>query len=302
MYINARRIIKSFKDPRKALEMFFKKTSPIYSDKFYIKSLFRVTMGYKINLKTPQTFNEKLNWLKLYYRKPLFNVLADKIEVKKYVAEKIGNQYVVPTYRVWDKVEDVDFNSLPNQFVIKCNHCSGGMVICKDKEKLNIDEAKEILRKGLNYNYYWICREWPYKDIKPRILADKYLDDGTGNELRDYKFWCFDGKPKYMYCTIKGKNVYENFYDMEFKPIEINHGFPRHIPEFDKPSNFELMKDLASKLSEDIPFVRVDFFDVNGHVYFGEFTFYDWAGFYPFKTKEMDFELGKLLTLPNVIK
>lgn len=299
MYLNAKRIKKAFKEPKVALDQFLKKTSPIYPDKFYIKTLFRLLVGYKLDLNHPKSFNEKLNWLKLYDRNPLYTILADKIEVKKYVAKKVGEQYVVPSYGVWDSPDEVNFNSLPNQFVIKCNHCSGSMVICKDKNSLNEKATREILWKGMKYDYYWICREWVYKDIRHRITADKYLDDGTGNELRDYKFWCFNGVPKYMYCTIKGENVYENFYDMDFVPVDINHGFPRHAPEFEKPNNFELMKQLASKLSEGIPFVRIDFFDVKGKVYFGEFTFYDWAGFYPFSNREMDMKLGTLIELPR---
>ena len=152
------------------------------------------------------------------------------------------------------------------------------------------------IEKNCKRNYFYLKREWVYKDIKPRIIIDKYLDDHTGNELRDYKFLCFNGQPIYMYCTIKGKNIFENYYDMNFTPVGVNHGFPRHLPEFEKPEGFELMKVLASKLSQGIPFVRVDFFEVEGKVYFGEFTFYDWAGLRPFEG-DWDKELGKLIVL-----
>lgn len=181
--------------------------------------------------------------------------------------------------------------------MIKCTHDSGGAFICRDKAKFDYEGVRKKVEHNLRTNYFLPNREWPYKNIKPRIIIDRYLDDHTGNELRDYKFWCFNGKPTYMYCTIKGKNIFENFYDMEFNPVNVDHGFPRHQPEFEKPANFELMKDLAATLSENIPFVRVDFFDVDGKVYFGEFTFFDWAGMRPFGG-EWVLRLGNQIELP----
>ena len=268
------------------------------SDSVYLKYLFKSKIGYKLNLKNPQTFNEKLNWLKLNCRISDYTVMADKYAVKSFVSSRIGDEYVVPLLGVWNSFNDIDFDSLPNQFVLKCSHDSGGVVICKDKSTLDKDSAKKKIDSCMKRNFYKQSREWPYKNIKPRIIADAYLDDHTGNELRDYKFWCFNGKPKYMYCTIKGENIYENFYDMDFNIVGINHGFPRFTPEFTKPDNFELMKNLAEKLSEGIPFVRVDFFNVEGRVYFGEFTFYDWGGVRPFEDG-WDEKLGKLIELPS---
>ena len=214
------------------------------------------------------------------------------------MANIIGDEYVVPCLGVWQSVDEIDFDNLPNQFVLKCTHDSGGNVICKDKLSLDIELAKKKLSESLNRYYYLPGRDKQYRDIPKKIIADKYLDDGKGNELRDYKFWCFNGVPTYMYYTNKGENVYENFYDMDYNPININHGFSRLQPEMEKPEEFELMKSLAEKLSKGIPFVRVDFFDVNHHVYFGEFTFFDWGGLRPFKD-DWDIKLGELIKLPN---
>ena len=271
-------------------------------DKQYIKMIFRGKLGYKLNLKNPQTFNEKLNWFKLYNRQPLYTSLADKYAVKKYVADKIGEQYVVKNLGVWNSFDDIDFDSLPNQFVLKCTHDSSGALVCRDKSTFDMKSAKEKLDFVMKMNYFYACREWPYKNIPHRIIADELLDDHSGKELNDYKFWCFNGKPTYMYCTVKTAKdaIYENFYDMAFKPAMINHGWPRRSPEFEKPAAFEEMKELAAKLSEGIPFVRIDFFYVEGKVYFGEYTFFDWAGLQPFDKKEQDLELGKLIDLSNL--
>lgn len=270
----------------------------ISDDKKYLSYLYLVTFGKKLNWRSPKTFNEKMNWLKIYNRKDIYTTMVDKYAVKDYVRQRIGDKYVVENYGVYDTWEDIDFTKLPNQFVLKCTHDSGGAFVCRDKATWDREATRKKLKENLkNYNYS-IAREWPYKNVPHRIIVDRLLDDHTGNELRDYKFWCFNGKPMYMYCTVKAKSIYENFYDMDFNPVMIDHGFPRHDPEFEKPSEFEEMKELATKLSKDIPFVRVDFFDVEGQVYFGEFTFFDWGGKRPFK-RNWDMELGKLIKLPT---
>ena len=269
----------------------------------YIKLMFLAKEGKWLNLRDPQTFNEKLNWLKNHYRKPVFTQMVDKYDVKQLVAQKLeGDRYVVPCYGVWDRFEDIDFNNLPESFVLKTTNDSSGTIVVKDKSKMDIEAIKNRLNRSLKLNYYYSFREWPYKNVKPRIIADKLLDDHTGDVLRDYKWWCFDGIPTYMYLTVKNEDIYENFYDMDFKPVNINHRFKRFVPEFDKPECFEEMKGLASKLSKGIPFVRVDFFQVNGKVWFGEFTFYDWGAMRRFKTDEQDFELGKLINLEELQK
>ena len=277
------------------------KISKCLPDKLYLRLRYWQKMHKFLNLNNPQTFNEKLNWLKLYNRNPLYTTMADKYAVKKLVADKIGQEYVVPLYGVWDSPEKIDFNALPNQFVLKCTHNSGGgRCICKDKSKLNLSEVKRGLSKGLAQNYYLHLREWPYKNIKPQIIAEKFLDDYTGrNELTDYKFLCFNGEPKVVYLTNKASVIYENFYDMDFNPLDINRGFIRLSPEFKKPAEFERMKELARILSAGLPFVRVDFFNVGHHIYFGEFTFYDWGGFIKFTPSEWDKKIGDWLILPS---
>lgn len=272
----------------------------IKDDKTYLSLVYRSRFKKKLNWDNPTTFNEKLQWLKLYNHKPIYALMADKYAVKRFVADTIGEEYVVPCLGVWDRAEDIDFDALPDQFVLKCNHNSGyGRCICKNKSEINYEEVRKGLKKSLKQNYYLPGRDKQYRDIPRKIIADKYLEDGTGNELRDYKFWCFNGKPIYMYCTNKGDNIYENFYDMDFNPVAIDHGFPRLETEISKPEEFDLMKQLATKLSKGIPFVRVDFFDVNHKVYFGEFTFFDWGGLRPFNG-EWDHILGNLIELPNI--
>lgn len=270
----------------------------VLSEKKFVEMHSSYCLGYKVNLDNPQTFNEKLNWMKVYGRDPKYTIMADKYAAKKYVADIIGEQYVVPCLGVYKSFDEIDFSLLPNQFVLKPTHQSG-VVVCKDKSSLDIEAARKKLESDLKRNYYTIHREWVYKDIPPRIIADTYLDDHTGTELRDYKFWCFNGEPKVIYLTNKGANVYENFYDMDFNPLHIDHGFARHQPEFACPNNFALMKELATKLSEGIPFVRIDFFDVDDKVYFGECTFYDWGGCHPFASYEEDLRIGEWLILPQ---
>lgn len=288
------------KNPRIAINIFMQRVlSPCMSDSQYVKMKYKFFTGHSLNLSSPKTFNEKMNWLKVYDHNPIYTQMADKYAVKQMVADKIGEEYVVMNYGVWERWEDIDFAKLPNQFVLKGTHDSGGAFICRDKESFDFAGVGRKIKKNMKRDFYWTSREWPYKNIPHRIIADKLLDDHTGRELRDYKFWCFNGVPKYMYCTIKGENVYENFYNMDFEPVMIDHGFPRHKPEFEKPVDFEIMKGLAAKLSEGVPFVRVDFFDVDGKVFFGEYTFFDWGGMRPFGG-DWDERLGELIKLPSL--
>lgn len=283
---------------RYALIKLIQKTHFLWTDKFCVRMLFFIHFGKRLNLTNPRTFNEKLNWLKLYNHDNKYTKLADKYEVKKYVASTVGENYVVKNYGVWNSFDEIEFDKLPNEFVLKATHDSGGVIICYDKSDFDADVTRKKLNKIIKRNFYYISWEWPYKNINARIIADEYLYDGRKGELQDYKFWCFNGKPLYMYITNKGKRIFENFYDMNFSPVDINHGFPRFEPEYNKPACFDEMKELAVKLSKDIPFVRVDFFEINNKVYFGEFTFFDWGGEQPFSDEGMDIELGKLITLP----
>ncbi len=280
---------------------FFRYSSLFLSDRKYIEFQFKYLIGYSLNLEQPQTFNEKLNWLKFNFRKPIFTKMADKFEAKEIVRNAIGEEYVVPLLGVWSDVNDIDFEKLQYPCVLKATNDSSGVIICKSYNSINVTDIKRRLSKSIGRNWYSQSKEWVYKDITPRIIADQYLDDHSGHELTDYKFWCFNGKPRVMYCTNKAIDIYENFYDMDFRPLDISHGYKRRAPEFIKPDKFEQMKKLCEKLSAglDLPFVRIDFFYVNGHIYFGEFTFYEWGGIKPFTDINWDYKLGKMLKLPN---
>ncbi len=271
------------------------------SDETYLKIGYRIRMNKKLNLKHPTTFNEKLQWLKIYDRKPVYTMMVDKYEVKKIVADKIGGEYIIPTLGVWDKFDDVDFDSLPNQFVLKCTHDSGGLVICRDKSKLDIEAVRKKINRCLKRNYYYTNREWPYKNVKPRIIAEKYMADESGYELKDYKFFCFDGLAKVMFIASDRFNPNEetkfDFFDMDFNHLPFTNGHPNASHDIRCPESFEKMKELAGILSKGIPQVRVDFYDINGQVYFGELTFSHWSGMTPFEPEEWDEKLGALIHL-----
>ena len=279
------------------------KFSRLFSDKFFIKCAYKFHVGKKLNLKNPQTFNEKLQWLKLYNRKDIYTTMVDKYEVKKFIAEKLGEEYVIPTLGVWDNVEDIDFDALPDKFVLKCTCNSGGLVICKDKSKLNIEEVKKNLKKSLKNNYFWHGREWPYKNVKPRIIAEKYMMEvqKDGQEcLMDYKFFCFNGKVKVMYIANEKANPpTTDYFDVDFNHLDLitKDKNAKIMPE--KPEKYDQMKNIAETLSKDIPFVRVDFYCIDGQIYFGEFTFFHNAGLCSFKPDKWDAILGSWIELPE---
>lgn len=186
-----------------------------WSDEKFLKRKYKLILGHSLNLKNPTLFSEKLQWLKLHDRKPIYTTMVDKYEAKKYVANIIGEQYIIPTLGVWDKFEDIDFNKLPNQFVLKCTHDSGGLVICRDKRKFDVKAAKKKINRSLKRNYFWQGREWPYKNVKPRVIAEKYMEDAQSGELKDYKFFCFNGMPKFMYISNdRGMIPHTDFFDM----------------------------------------------------------------------------------------
>ena len=272
-------------------------------DKAYLKLMFRVRTGKKLNLKNPTTFNEKLQWIKLYDRNPEYCNMVDKHEVKKYVAEIIGRQYIIPTLGVWNKFDDIDFDLLPNQFVLKCTHDSGGLVICRDKSKLDLEAACAKIKKSLATNYYLHGREWPYKSLNPRIIAEKYMVDDSGTELRDYKVMCFNGKPRLIqYHMGRYKYHTQDFYDTEWNKLEISQGCPLSEEELDKPIFLEEMLELSEKLSVGIPHVRIDWYYVQGQLYFGEITFFDASGFDEFEPEKWNKIIGGWCTLPQKIK
>lgn len=272
----------------------------IKNDQTYIKMRWKLSMDYRLNLEDPRTYNEKLQWLKLYDRRPEYVKMVDKYEAKELVSSIIGSQYIIPTLSVYDSVEDIDFDKLPNQFVLKCTHDSGGVVICRDKDSLNIEKAKKKLSHGLKHNFYYQNREWPYKQVKPRIIAERYMEDDN-NELIDYKFFCFNGEVKALFIATDRQNSKEetkfDFFDENFKHLEVTNGHPNAINRPKKPISFDRMKELASKLSSGYPHIRVDFYEVNGEVYFGELTLCHWGGFVPFKPKEWDYTFGSWLKI-----
>lgn len=276
----------------------------ITNDALYLKILYRLEFKRKLDLNNPITYSEKLQWLKLYYHNPIHTIMADKYAVKQYVKELVGEQYIIPTLFVWDCVEDIDWEQLPQQFVLKTTHDSGnfGVIICKNKSKLDISSVEKRLRKSLNRSTFILGREWPYKNIKPQIIAEKYMEDIAQGELRDYKFFCFDGAVKAMLIASgrhSGKDVCVDFYDRDFNwlPLRQSHENAEIHPQ--KPMLLSEMITLAERLSLGIPQVRVDLYESNGQIYFGEYTFFNSGGLTPFRPEEYDYQFGEWLTLPD---
>lgn len=270
-------------------------------DKLYLKVLFRGSMGYKLDLHHPKTFNEKLQWLKLHDRNPLYTTLVDKYRVKQWVADKIGEEYIIPTLAVYQSVDEIDLDKLPNQFVLKCNHDSGSVIICRDKATFDLEAAKAKLQKGLNTNYYDCWREWPYKDIKRCIIAEKYLSHKTQDVITDYKFFCFNGKPTFCQ-VIKDRQTLEtiDFYDMQWihQPfVGLNPQCKNATTIISRPFEYEKMIELSKQLSKGIKFVRVDFYEDNHQVYFGEMTFFPMAGLGKFTPDDWNLRIGKMIEL-----
>jgi hypothetical protein len=228
--------------------------------------------------------------------------MVDKADAKKVVANLVGEKYLIPTIGVWDNFDDIDFDALPTQFVLKTTHGSGGVIVCKNKAKFNFKEARKKIAASFEFNYFVYGREWPYKNVKPRIIAEKLMVDESGTELKDYKFFCFYGEPKVMFiATDRPDDTRFDFFDMNFNHLPFTNGHENAIKQLNKPQNFELMIDLAKKLSKDIPHVRIDLYNINGKIYFGEFTFFHWGGMVPFVPEEWDYKFGNWLTLPKKI-
>ncbi|MBO5111522.1 MAG: glycosyl transferase [Clostridia bacterium] len=273
------------------------------SDIKYLTRKYKVHTGRELDLSSPQRFNEKLQWLKIHDRNPIYTTFVDKYLVKDYVASVLGGEYIIPTLGVWDDPEEIDFSSLPNQFVLKCNHNSGlGMCICKDKSKLDIAKVKKELRKGLNQNYYLTGREWPYKDVPRKILAEAFLSDGS-LDLIDYKVHNFNGEAK---CILVCKDRFqpsgltEDFFTPAWTHMNVRR--PKHpcsTRPIDKPNQLNEILDLSAKLSKDIPFLRTDFYIVNGRVYFSELTLFPASGFELYEPDQWDCVFGSWLRLPQ---
>lgn len=273
-------------------------------DKTFLKLYYRIFTGGRLNLENPRTFNDKLQWMKLYNQRSEYTVMVDKYLAKEYVAKKIGEQYIIPLLGVWDSPEEINFDELPNQFVLKCNHNSGmGMYICKDKSTLDIDKVKKGLKRGLNENFFLHGREWAYKNVPKKIIAEEYMTDESGYELKDYKIFCFNGVPKLIevdfdrFTTGHKRNLYTTSW--EFMNAEIKF---KNVPnkKINKPECLDKMLELARKLSEGIPHVRVDLYVINQKIYFGELTFYHESGLADFRPKSLGITLGDYIKLPKV--
>lgn len=289
-----------FKNPKAICQITLSYLSPLIPDKLYLKIFHRLYLGYCLDLKHPKTYQEKQQWLKLYNRKPEYTVMADKVKAKEWVANKIGEEHIIPTIGVWKDPAEIDFDALPDKFVLKCNHNSGlGMCICKDKKKLDIDKVKRELLKGIKQNYFLHAREWPYKDIPRRIFAEKFMADGNNTDLTDYKFFCFDGEPFMMYVSQdNAENTTTDFFDMNYNRLPIRMKDPNSKNPPSKPSKFEEMKAFARILSKGIPHVRVDFYVINDFVYFGEMTFFHNAASTKVYPNEWNYKLGDMIKLP----
>lgn len=300
-------IINYLQKPDLFLLALLKKIWFLFSDKTYLKLRYYLEMHEKLNLNNPKKFTEKIQWLKLYDKKDEYTRLVDKITVKQFVESVICKDIIVPTLGVWNNFDDIDFNLLPNEFVLKTNHSGGstGVVICKDKRDFDISHARQLLNSSMESNSYYTTKEWPYKNIKPKIFAETLLHSENGKDLIDYKFYCFDGAP--MYCQVisnRSTNETIDFYDVNWvhQPFYgLNPKCKQSIASIDKPKNYELMLDIARTLSRYIPFVRVDLYNINGSIYFGEITFFPASGFGTFTPREYNDILGKYIILPGEV-
>lgn len=278
----------------------YTKIQRILPDKVFLRIMYRARLGTHLDLRNPQTFNEKLQWLKLYDRNPHYTQMVDKYEAKKIIEATAGSQYVIPTYGIWNSFSEIDFNKLPNEFVLKTTHDAGRVIICRDKNELNKQDAEKKLDEGLKTNFFWQGREWPYKNVKPRIIAEKLLKEDGSTELMDYKIMCFSGKAYCCFvCTGRGskEGLRVTFFDRDWKRLPFERHYPCDANEIQRPRGYQTMISLAEKISKNIAFLRVDFYEVNNEIYVGELTFYPGNGFEEFTPPDWDYKLGELIDL-----
>lgn len=273
----------------------------IIPTKIYLEIMFHHHFHRFFSFKHPKTMNEKVQWLKVYNKRSEYTKIVDKLAVKEYVTERIGSKYIIPTLGVWDDANDIDYDSLPDQFVLKCNHDSHCVFICNDKKNFDFNSAKDALNRRLKYNEYWYGREWPYKNVKRKIMAEKLLTSSNG-DLPDYKILCFNGIPEnIMVCTGRQNGELRYYYfnrQWEFLKLQkVDKDLPDDFT-LPKPEHLEEMFEVAEKLSKGFPFIRIDLYDTEGQVWFGEMTFYPSAGFDTDYTDEIDLELGKKMKVP----
>lgn len=286
---------------KKQIERILLWMSRLIPDECYLRMVYWMRMGERLDLKNPKVYTEKIQWLKLHDAKPEYTELVDKYLVKEYVAKNIGEEYIIPTYGVWDCAEDIDFDALPNQFVLKCNHDSASVVICHNKANFDREAARKKLARCLKNNFFYVGREYPYKNVKRKILAEAYMEDQKLHELRDYKFFTFGGIPKLVHVVSNRQKVdeetYGDFFDMDYNHVNLHmgHDFAPVPPE--KPNNFEKMKELARILSTGTRHLRVDFYEVNNKLYFGELTFYQDSGWKKIEPEKWNKVLGSWISL-----
>lgn len=302
-------IIEYIKRPRMTAFVLVKRFGQWLPDSWYLRLIFLAEMGYWLHLKDPKTYSEKLQWLKLYNRKPEYTKMVDKYLVKEYVATILGPEYIIPTLGIWDKPEDIEWDKLPSSFVLKTTNGGGsdGVVICKNKDFFDREKAERILKYSLRGSIYHSLREWPYKDVPHRIIAEQFVEpEPNKNDLPDYKFFCFDGKVKAMFIATDRQNPNEDvkfdFFDADFNHLPFRQGHDNASITPQKPKLFDNMKQAAEKLSQGIPQVRVDFYEVGDHILFGEMTFFHFSGTKPFEPIEWDYKFGEWITLPKKTK
>ncbi len=272
---------------KNAIAMFYRALG-FLSDRSFISLIYRMRLGRRPNLDDPKTFTEKLQWLKLNDHNPQYTKMADKLLMREFVRERIGDGHTVKVLGTWERFSDIDFEKLPEKFVLKTTHDSGSFVICRDKASFDIGKARKVLSRSLRRNYYKTTREWQYKDIQPRIIAEEFLDEGKSN-LTDYKFFCFNGRPVFMYFEEEAsENLTQAIADMDYRqmPFSMEDAKAAELPP--KPEQFDVMKAFSEKLSAGVPFLRVDMYCVGSTVYVGELTFYHYGGYTPFKPVEWD--------------
>lgn len=264
----------------------------------YLKMVYWIKNGKTLNLRHPKTFCEKQNWLKLHDIHPEYTKLVDKIQVRSHIKEILGKDICLPMLGAWDNYDSINFDTLPNKFVLKCNHDSGSVKIILDKDTMNHDELRAFFNGRLKLNSYVIGREYPYRDITPMIYAEKYMVPNGQDDINDYKFFCFNGEPEILFvATERSTDCKFDFYDMDFSHLDIVNIHPQSGVTIQKPKKFEEMKELAKTLSKNMKFVRIDLYEINDKIYFGEYTFFHGGGFWPMAPDEWEKKLGDLIVL-----
>ena len=285
----------------KILDFIRTKLMCIVPDKLYLKIMYKLKTGHKLNLKNPERYTEKIQWLKLYNRNEGYTDYADKIKVRNIVEKKVGKEYLIPLLGIYDSFDDIDFEKLPDKFVLKCNHDSGSVIICTDKNNFDYAYAKKKLEKALKCNYYIIGREYIYKNIDRKIMVEKYLDDLNGSAANDYKIFIINGKLSHLeICSDRFTNLKLTFFDKNKKRLNISEMGEEYDEKIQLPKEIDKMIEIAKNIASDIPLLRVDFYDVNGKIYFGEVAFFDCSGYATYSDDNFDYTIGKKIKLPNL--